>query len=140
MTRIIPIPRSLIGQMWLHVAPFLLKGLTRATDLTLKQVTDGLVSGEDQLWCVIHQDKVVAGFLTSVFEDDETTFLGVYGLGGTGLEIWGTLLGEKMVEAARAAGCASVRFTGRDAWSRVLPTYQRTGRRGDEAVFERAVT
>lgn len=140
--RIIPIPPMMIGDMWPHVVPHLIKGLTKATDLTLRQVADDLVAGSDQLWCVIWRDKVVAAFLTSVFEDDadqNRRYLGVYALGGEGIEAWGKLLGEKMIEAAKSAGCASVRFTGREAWSRVLPAYRTVGRRGSEAVFERAV-
>lgn len=139
--RIVPIPQRMIGDMWMHVAPHLLKGLTKATNVTLQQVADDLVNGTDQLWCVIHRDKVMAAFLTAVFIDDDTgrRFLGVYGLGGEGIETWGRKLGETMIDAARSAGATSVRFTGRDAWSRVLPTYTITGRREGEAIFERAV-
>lgn len=139
--RIVPIPQRMIGDMWMHVAPHLLKGLTKATNVTLKQVADDLVNGTDQLWCVIHCEKVMAAFLTAVFIDEQTNarFLGVYGLGGEGIDAWGRELGEKMIEAARSADCTSVRFTGRDAWSRVLPTYTITGRHEGEAIFERAV-
>lgn len=138
--RIVPIPRQMIGDMWMHVAPHLLKGLSKATDVTLQQVADDLVNGTDQLWCVLHKDRVLAAFLTAVYLDEEhgTKFLGVYGLGGTEIEIWGRELGDKMLEAAIAAGCTSVRFTGREAWSRVLPNYRITGQRLGEAIFERA--
>lgn len=134
------IPPALVGEMWMHAAPHLLKGLTKATDLTLAQIVDDIVSGDERLWCVIAVDRVVAAFLTGSRIDDDTgaRFLCVYALGGERMELWGETLGDKMVEAARSAGCASVRFVGRDAWSRVLPTYQRIGSRDHEAIFERA--
>lgn len=138
--RIIPIPPHMIGDMWPHVVPHLLKGLTKATDVTLRQVADDLVAGNDQLWCVMHRDRVLAAFLTAVYlDDDGGRFLGVYGLGGTEIELWGRELGDRMLEAAIATGAASVRFTGREAWSRVLPQYRITGQRGSEAIYERAV-
>lgn len=138
--RIVPIPRSILPEMWRHAAPHLLKGLTKATDVTIAQVVDDLIAGTDRLWCVIDDGKVIAAFVTATHEDQDTAeiYLCVYALGGVGLDRWGKALGEQMIEAARLAGCASVRFTGRDAWSRVLPTYAITGRRGNEATFERA--
>jgi len=138
--RIVAIPPILVGDMWMHAAPHLLKGLTKATDLTLEQIVADLVSGSETLWCVLAADRVVAAFLTGHRVDDDTgsQFLCVYALGGERMDLWGKAIGDRMVEAARSAGCASVRFVGRDAWSRVLPTYQRIGRRDHEAVFERA--
>lgn len=139
--QITPVPQCLLGEAWPECAPHLFKGLAKATDLTIKQVVDDLLAGTDQLWCVIVEDRVVAAFITATFLDEERgdTFLGVFALGGTQLSAWGRQIGERMVEAAKSAGCGSVRFTGRDAWSRVLPAYQVIGRRGHEAIYERAV-
>ncbi len=141
-SKIIPVPVRLIPEMWRHVAPHLLKGLTKATDMTLQSLIDDLIEGDDQLWAIFTDKRVVGAFVTAQFIDDDTgkTFLGVYALGGEGLEHWAALLGDTMAEHARLTGASSVRFTGRDAWSRVLPTYRITGRRDNgEAIFERAV-
>ena len=139
--RIIPIPPHLIGEMWPHVAPHLMKGLAKATDLTLRQVVDDLVNGTDQLWCVIDRERVLAAFLTAIYidEDRNERFLGLYGLGGTDFKLWGHMLDARISQAALAAGCARIRFAGREAWSRVFPQYAITGHRGDEAIYERAV-
>lgn len=140
-TKIIAIPPIMLPDMWRHVAPHLLKGLTRATDVTLKQMIDDIIAGTDQLWAIFTDGAVVGAFVTAKYldEDNGTEFVGVYALGGSGLEHWAGLLGETMADWAKHTGAASVRFTGRDAWSRVLPTYRITGRRGDEAIFERVV-
>jgi hypothetical protein len=139
--KILPVPRQMIAPMWMHVAPFLLKGLRAATDMTLATMVDDLVEGVDTLWTVLDGKEVVAAFTTAVFTDEETgtRFLGVQALGGQNLERWAETLGETMAAHAKRLGVPAVRFTGREAWSRVLPTYRITGHRGSEATFERAV-
>lgn len=141
-TKIITVPAIMLPNMWLHVAPFLMKGLTKATNVTLRQMIDDIIEGTDTLWAIFRDGKVAGAFCTAQYIDEDTgkTFVGVYALGGDGLEHWAGLLGETMAEFAKHTGASSVRFTGRDAWSRVLPTYQITGRKPDgEAIFERAV-
>jgi hypothetical protein len=139
--KIIPIPRAAIPALWMHLAPFLLRGLTAATDVTLKQLTDDLVSGEDTLWGIFEGNRARGAFVTALYLDEDSgkRFLGVYALGGEGLDRWAAKLGDTMAEHARRAGAASVRFCGRDAWSRVLPSYRVIGCLGREAVFERTV-
>lgn len=140
--QILPVPREMIGAMWPHAAPHLFTGLSVALDTPLQQLADALVAGEDRLWVIIEGGRVAGAFVTSTFIDEKTgkTFTGVYALGGEGLARWGRLLGEVMLEYARTTGTHSVRFNGREAWSRVLPAYQITGRRpGGEATFERTV-
>jgi hypothetical protein len=139
---IVHIPAELFGRLWEHLAPFLLLGLSAATDKTLEQVVAGVIAGDDDLWAVIQDGKVIGSFLTSSFEDPESNalFLGVYGLGGTRAETWARKLGDEMVDAAKQRGCGSVRFCGREAWSRVLPSYRAIGERENgHSVFERAV-
>ena len=134
------IPREMIGAMFPLVAPHLLKGLATATDVTLESVVDDLVAGTDHLWAITHDDEVLAAFVTSAFlAEDGSTFIGVYGLGGKDIARWGKRLGETMTLYAKSQGAASVRFCGREAWSRVLPDFQITGSRLGEAVYERAV-
>lgn len=139
--KILLIPRTMIGQMWPHVAPFIMMGLATSTEITIKQLVDDLVTGDDTLWTIMDGKQLVGAFVTARFIDDITAepFVGVYALGGNGLDRWGKLLGDTMAEHARSTGAAKVRFTGRDAWCRVLPTYTITGRYGAEAIFERAV-
>ena len=140
-TQIIPVPLAMLPEMWRHAAPHLLKGLTKATDITLKQLVDDLINGTDQLWVVIREKEVIAAFVSAQFEEDDgTKFQGFYGLGGNGLPDFADRLSEVMVEHARLTGAASARFTGRDAWSRVLPAYRVIGRHENgEAIYERAV-
>lgn len=140
--QIIPVPIAMLPEMWRHAAPHLLKGLTKATDTTLKQLVDDLIEGTDQLWVVIQDKAVIAAFVSAQFIDESTgkPFEGFYGLGGSGLPDFAEQLSEVMVERARITGADSARFTGRDAWSRVLPAYRIIGRHDNgEAIYERAV-
>lgn len=140
--KVLPVSRQEFAAVWPHAAPHLLKGLTAATNVTLRQVVAGIVAGEDVLWVVIERNATVAAFLTSTCIDDETgeKFVWVFGLGGFGMPRWAKALEEAVTAFGVQAGANSVRFAGRDAWSRVLPACQIIGREfGRNASYERAV-
>jgi hypothetical protein len=141
MIKILPIPRQVFGMVWPHAAPHIIRGLTAATDTMLRDLIDDIVSGEATLWVIADEATTIAAFVTATYLDDDTgqTFIGVYGLGGYDMPRWAALLDETMADYARQVGASSVRFVGREAWSRVLPSARITGHVGREAIFERAV-
>lgn len=141
MIEILPVPRKMFDAVWPHAAPHLIKGLTAATNVTLRQVIDDIVAGTDTLWVVADDNVTCGAFVTALFEDEDgKSHVFVYALGGYGLARWAEPLEKRMVEYARDAGVDCVRFVGRDAWSRVLPAVRITGRYfGRNAIFERAV-
>jgi hypothetical protein len=138
-TKIVAIPPFMVVDMWPHIAPFICKGLTAATNVTMRDIVDGVSAGTDQLWAIFLDGKVAGAFVTALYEEPTAFFVGVYALGGRGITRWGDLLGETMAGYALQSGASSVRFMGREAWSRVLPSFEITGRCGTETIFERAV-
>lgn len=141
--KVLPVSRQEFSAVWPHAAPHILKGLTAATNVTLPQMITDIVIGADVLWVVIERNVTVAAFLTSTCIDDDTgeKFIWVYGLGGFGMPRWAKSLEEAVTAFGLRVGANSVRFAGRDAWSRVLPACQITGREfGRNANYERAVT
>lgn len=140
--KVLPVSRQEFSAVWPHAAPYLMRGLSAATNVTLRQVVAGIVAGEDVLWVVIDQGVTTAAFLTSTCTDDDTgeTFVWVFGLGGYGMHRWAKALEDAVTAFALRAGANSVRFAGRDAWSRVLPSCQIIGREwGRNATYQRAV-
>lgn len=140
---ILRVPIDQLSAVWPEAFPHLLRGLTAATNLTLQQMVDDLVAGSDQLWVILDGGRVRGAFVTAEFVeefgDEQGTFLCVYALGGKHMTRWAHELGEEMAREAKSRGCGAVRFCGREAWSRVLPSYHITGQHQGHAVFERAV-
>jgi hypothetical protein len=139
-TKIVAIPPHLIVEMWPYCKPFIRKGLRAATDLTMLQVVKDISAGTDQLWAIFLDGKPVGAFLTALFEEETSFYVGVYALGGRGLNRWADLLGETMADYGMQVGASCVRFHGREAWSRVLPSYHITGQHSSgHALFERVL-
>jgi hypothetical protein len=137
-TKIIAIPPHMVVTMWPYLKPFIRKGLRVATDLTMLQVVEDISAGTDQLWAIFVDGKPAGAFLTALFEEPTSFYVGVYALGGRGLDRWAGLLGETMAAYGMQVGASCVRFHGREAWSRVLPSYHITGRHdAGHAVYER---
>lgn len=140
---ILPVPVDQIAGMWPEVAPHVIKGLSAATDVTLQQLIDDLLAGVDRLWVALDGGRVRGAFVTSECDeengDEQTTFLTVYALGGKHMRRWVNELEAAMIREAKARGCGSVRFCGREAWSRVLPSCRVVGHREGHAIFERDV-
>ena len=134
--RIEQIPLELFREMWPHVAPKLFKGLM-PIDLTIEQVCDDIVRGASQLWAIFSDDRLVAAFLTSL---DIDGYVSVYGLGGERVSKWAHALDDAMQKFAADNDMPRVRFSGRAAWSRLLPDYIVTGDHpSGQFVYERAV-
>jgi hypothetical protein len=140
-TRIVPIPPHMVVTMWPYLKPFIRKGLRAATDLTMIQIVDDISAGTDQLWAIFVDGKPCGAFITALLEEPTSFYLGVYALGGRGLDRWADLLGETMAAYGMQVGASCVRFHGREAWSRVLPSYHITGRNAynGHALFERTL-
>lgn len=136
-------PPDLLAAMWPLAQPWILKGLTAATDTSLSGVISGLRSGTDQLWVVIADDGVIGAFLTSFYEgedDASAQFLGVYGLGGDRITEWIGALGTTMKEFAAHRGGCKVKFCGRPAYQRLLPDYIVAGKHGEHFIYEGALS
>lgn len=136
-------PPDMLAAMWPLAQPWILKGLTAATDTSLGGVISGLRSGSDQLWVVIAHDGVIGAFLTSFYEaedDASAQFLGVYGLGGDRITEWIAELGTTMKQFAAHRGGCKVKFCGRPAYQRLLPGYAVAGEYGGQFIYEGALS
>jgi hypothetical protein len=119
-TKIIAIPPHMVVTMWPYLKPFIRKGLRVATDLTMLQVVEDISAGTDQLWAIFVDGKPAGAFLTALFEEPTSFYV------------------ETMAAYGMQVGASCVRFHGREAWSRVLPSYHITGRHdAGHAVYER---
>jgi hypothetical protein len=137
--RVLQIPPTMFADMLPHVGPCLLKGLA-PIDLTLKQACDEVVRGVAQLWAVLNGEQVLAAFMTSILVENGTRAVSVFALGGKELTSWADALDGEMLRFAKSQSARSVRFAGREPWSRVLPAYQIVGHHpSGHALFERNV-
>jgi len=138
MIKILQIPPEMIQAVWLHALPHLRKGMSKATNVTWDELVADLMNDKAMLWGVFVGKEMRAAFISSVYRDESTgkDFLGLYALGGTGLNTWIDDLVREMKKRARQMGCAKIRFAGREAWGRVNPTFNPIDRIGDEAVYE----
>ncbi|MDO9381833.1 MAG: hypothetical protein Q7T86_03125 [Hyphomicrobiaceae bacterium] len=138
--KIIRISAGWLPGMWPLVEPWLSKGLTAATDLSMVSIHHDLKTGEADLWAIAAPGEVRGAFLTSLYEHESGgVFLGVYALGGEHLPEWSSAINDTMQKFAKSQGAKSVRFAGREAWSRVLPDYRVIGQRLGHQVYERAL-
>jgi hypothetical protein len=129
-TRLICAPPWGLGRLWPAVGAMLLRGVMSG-ESDPEFVLDGLqhtatriLEGRDQLWLAVQDDppKVLAVFCTSIMrEDDGRLHLLVHTAGGGSVLRWGSLVPETLDAFARAEGCASIRYEGSPAWTRVLP-------------------
>lgn len=138
---ILKIPTDYVSAMLPHVRHFLCDGLGTPRDANLGSLISDLVSGTDHLWIIMSGKDMKAAFCTA-FHDDESLqgqFLAVYGLGGSGLRLWADHLGETMTAFATSHNCRAVRFKGRKAWFRVLPSFVAAPAEGGLPVHERII-
>lgn len=138
---IFAIPRDAIGFMIPAVGPHLLRGLSEATDQTIENVVDSLVTGSATLWAVIDADKIKGAFLTSIVDDEnDETAVDVYALGGEDLPKWGKQLSDTMAAFAKHNGAARVIFVGRKGLERLYSGVRIVGEHSPGVFkFERTV-
>lgn len=140
-THIVEIPRERMGEMLPHVGPHLLRGAAAEGEpVSIKDCFDDIVAGRMQVWAIMSDEKIFAGFVTSVVTQDGRRLLDVYGLGGDGILQWGHDLSETMAGFARANACEAVVFSGRKALQRTYTDVKIVGERAPGVfIFERAV-
>lgn len=138
---IFAVPAWVLDRSWEMVAPHLLKGLSAATDKTLKDVMDSIFDGTNCLWAIFEDGKIVGVFVTAVYPDEDgTTFLDVFALGGERIEKWGKPISDAMATHAKEMGCNRIVFCGRKALLRLYEGVTIVGERAPGVYeFERAV-
>jgi hypothetical protein len=135
------VPASHVDMAWPVAQPWLMRGLTAATNVSMTGIIAGLREETDQLWLVLDGTETVGAFLTAVHEDEDdpdTSFLAVYALGGERAPEWAAELGDTVTAFARAQDCEAVRFCGRPAWGRLVPDVQVIAAGNGEHIYERA--
>lgn len=133
--------KTLLAPMWLHLSPFLAKGVKAAFDTSYMDIAKDLSAGLAQLWAIFKNGEPVGSFVTAVCHDEQRGghILIIYALGGKGLHEWAHRVEEETADFARHQGCGHVRFYGRRGWSRVLPQFTVAGSESGETMFERTV-
>jgi hypothetical protein len=128
----------MVPTMWGHALPHLRKGMATASNVSWEELVSDLMSDKAMLWGVFDGKEFAASFISSVYRDEKTNkdFLGLYALGGSGLNDWLYDLVSEMKKRARQMGCERIMFAGREAWGRVHPTFKPVGRMGADALYE----
>jgi hypothetical protein len=135
--RIMPLPPHLVDAMWPHVVPWLTKGLTAATTLTLEDIHRDVKNETDQIWMIFENESLVGAFVSAVYLD-QGAYLGLYALGGKRMRTWAKAVDDEMQKEAVRRGLIRIRFAGREPWARVLPGLIRVGTLHNHAIWERA--
>lgn len=140
---LIRVPVRHIPDVWSYVMPMVLKGSAVNPNMTLDQLTDGLLDQSIQMWLVMigvsGKREVAAVFFTSIERDKGEWVLSLYGLGGKDARKWVMECHQEMHEFARQEDCKRVRMCGRPAWQRILPGYQVVGEKQGHLIYERTV-
>lgn len=147
---IVCVPPDMIGPMWAHIGPHLLKGQLeimrgdlRAAMAALTIVIVAAQAGEKHLWAVIDDESkaVLAAMISEIREEDGRRIVWVTGMGGEHIMRWGKAMSDRMAEFAKAEGCEAYRFHGRKALLRAYRNVRIIGNH-DAGVhlFERAVS
>jgi len=141
--QVIRVPHEAVGRLWIHAAPYLMMGLVTAPELTVQQVSDGLVDQSIQLWMVLEGEEdhqsIIAAFLTSVEWDRGEWVTSLYCLGGSRPREWVMKCHRAVHGFAKQMDSERVRLAGRAGWQRILPGYVITGEIGGHYIYERAV-
>lgn len=135
------LPNELLGKAWPHVGPYLIAGAQANDEASIKKGVDDVFEGRARVWIILEGDMPLAAFLTSVVkEDDGSTSVDVYGLGGRNMLKWGKQLSDAMVDYAKANGSRRVIFKGRKALMKAYEGIRPVGQEGDGTlVYERLV-
>lgn len=124
--RLVCIPPPMLGDMWPHVGPYLVKGeyaLTGSMHAALTDLNNVLKAvhmRRANVWAVMddYEGRVIAGLITELYEDEGRRFLWVSRMGGERIQRWGHALSETMNDYAKAENADCVRFYGRKALQR----------------------
>ena len=142
---VLPVPADQLASVLFHAWDSIAKGIKLETgDVTLGLAK--VLRGGMMLWCAIEDGEppaIRATFMTEVAEmEDGRRLLVVGGLAGASKGDAFRLLraiDATMIEHATRMRCDAVRFVGRQAYRKLLPSYREVGVSGAFPIFERAV-
>ncbi len=107
-----------VPQRWATIGPALAKAIERDPQRDVWTVLDQAMSADLDFWQVAND-----GYL--VTQQTGRTFWVIYVAGRGGSIAHKRELMEQIEQTAKAAGCSSVKFEGRD-WRKVFPDYSAT--------------
>lgn len=146
---IVCVPPSMLGEMWPHIGPLLLRGQGEVTP-NLKEALKALgmtlfdaQDGKKQIWAVCDTltNKCIAAMVSEIVIEDGCKVVWVTSMGGGRILEWGRPMSDRMAAFAKAEGCECYRFTGRKALLRAYSNVKIVGDHETDGVhlFERAV-
>ena len=147
--KIICIPPGMIEAAWPQIGPILIRGQLaampdhKAALADMAELLEALGEGSAQCWVVIDDDakQIVAAMISDITQDDDDRrVVFVSRMAGEGIAQWGKALSDRMVEFAKAEGCAAVMFYGRSGLAKVYSRVRAVGKHPSGVdLFERAV-
>jgi hypothetical protein len=147
---IVCIPPNMIGDMWPHIGPLLLRGQLEITRGDLKTafvrtsiIAAGACEKTMQVWAVFDNDddRVIACMVSEIREEDGQRIVWVQGMAGEGITRWGKAMSDRMARFALDEGCDCYRFAGRKALLRAYRDVRIIGEHEDGVhLFERAAS
>jgi len=130
-------PLEMIPALWPKIAFHFSRGC-RGAALPVEMEMERLIAGLDELWLIVEGVTIIGVFVTTLCRDEEKRFVGVSNLSGEGVKRWAALLSDRVLEYARANGCAYVHFYGKPGWRHLIPHALAVGERDGHTLFERA--
>ena len=115
------VPPDRVADCWEEVAPLLQPAVDRSGGrFLIEDVYHLLAIGENQLWVIFEEGKIVACCTTAFTEYPQKRMLTGQFLGGNNLKDWAPKLEQVLERWGRDHGCAGIELTGRKGWVRVL--------------------
>lgn len=144
------VPPEMLGPMWPHIGPYLLRGQLEIAKGDLKtamtELTVALLAaqaGHVQFWVVCDDDQkcAIAAMTSQIVEEDGKRVVWVTGMAGEDILRWGGEMSDRMADFAKEEGCRCYRFAGRAALRRAYRDVRIIGQHESGVhLFERAVS
>jgi hypothetical protein len=123
--QLVCVPPDQAAAIWPHVRALIHAAMKRGNLSSFRPVEANVLAGDALLWLAWNGAHIQAAAVTELHATEWRKACVIVACGGRGMAAWLPLLAG-IETYARAAGCGSVRITGRKGWARALPTYRTT--------------
>ena len=118
------VPPAYVPELWPHARPLIARAfMAVAGDDTIESTEAALRSGEELLWIVWGDGRIMTAATTVLIRVPRAKICLVKAAAGAGMGQWMKFM-AKIEEYARAEGCDLIRVAGRRGWARVLPDFE----------------
>lgn len=108
------IPPQFCVDLWPQIRDYIRPAVDRSGGRwTMEHILSGLILGQQGLWVVYDQDKIVGALTTEVVTYPAKRMLAIHFLGGENMNEWYWTMSDAMIAHAKQRGCSGIETTAR---------------------------